>query len=990
MSSNNNSSFALEIGPQFSANKAFTCKGDWILLLSQKKSIQFFNLTNNISIEFDINASQKSRLIQFGNKFNPFTLILCTKDSVTSYKFKQAFDFDLELVEERLIASDIGKVSFIALDQNDCFVAVSVLNKVYIFDLINNFTTILEGHGGNVTVWDIMKKTCIYQSSIISAHPFTAIDIDPRQDRNKFCLGSEDGYLRFYDYSQKTSINSSIEPRLLTVISDLEVQISKEPSIQSSVNIINSVSSWRQSEQQQKSIKKLNENKDVCMNVNHSPSVLTLHYTPSRNNCRLIVGFSKKLLVLNVDNYQILFRFEFGEQTKTVALAAEPLNFEIKREEIIENNFNMLPLVGTFGFSFSEKNENVLYIATKSCLSKEVNILKLTESFVLGDKSNFLPSISYNEKLLIPCKGESLSHYLERLISTQVKGNWAENILKDCLLKLNSFNINSITAIRNNSDFLNVLNKIEGLPSFVLKNLENICLGGENVTFDSKFSKTKVDFITALDMPLNTESPLHYVKNKPNIRSSKAVMTKCGFVSKKQLGSLNQPITFRSKVKSSGYSASPAVNKLFTKPKISKRASQTSISPASFSESNLVHKYELLNTDTRLILSEFNVQPHAAPVVCLKYHSLGNFFASSSVDKTARTYLTRKNSSVKTFIGHSSGVTEVAVGERCIKNLGYPILTLEGGNSLVRFWGTEKSDPLILIGAKPKPVKPKPKTENTFYRIQGIKFFNHDELLVFARGPILQFATYNIHKPDPGSIQPNMNSLYNSCKVVGQYSTEADNILSKPSITSIACMNTVNSHLVIYATSDKKLSLFDVNAGKNISYLENAMKRAINNIALADYYSISNYFHPEMEREGSDEEIESLSVELNNNFKIGLGVGNSGFHNMFSTSAISDSIKLWDLRNFQPVLHLHGHINRLGSVGASLSPCGRFVLTGSEDNQAYIYDIRKASVLCKLSGGHNDIVSAVDFNPINAEVITGVSVFNYYVKLNDVGTRWKN
>jgi WD40 repeat protein len=79
-------------------------------------------------------------------------------------------------------------------------------------------------------------------------------------------------------------------------------------------------------------------------------------------------------------------------------------------------------------------------------------------------------------------------------------------------------------------------------------------------------------------------------------------------------------------------------------------------------------------------------------------------------------------------------------------------------------------------------------------------------------------------------------------------------------------------------------------------------------------------------------------------------------------------------------MHLFGHVDRAAGVSVAFSPCGRYLATGSpttllfigsENNQAYIYDIRKSSVVSKLSGGHTDVVMSVDFNPINQEIVTG-------------------
>lgn len=67
--------------------------------------------------------------------------------------------------------------------------------------------------------------------------------------------------------------------------------------------------------------------------------------------------------------------------------------------------------------------------------------------------------------------------------------------------------------------------------------------------------------------------------------------------------------------------------------------------------------------------------------------------------------------------------------------------------------------------------------------------------------------------------------------------------------------------------------------------------------------------------------------------EIGISTMGSGYTlaNVFATSSLVDSIKLWDVRAFsKPVLQLFGHINKRVVLGVALSPCGRFIVSGSE------------------------------------------------------------
>uniref|UniRef100_A0A4W4F1W5 Uncharacterized protein n=1 Tax=Electrophorus electricus TaxID=8005 RepID=A0A4W4F1W5_ELEEL len=90
-------------------------------------------------------------------------------------------------------------------------------------------------------------------------------------------------------------------------------------------------------------------------------------------------------------------------------------------------------------------------------------------------------------------------------------------------------------------------------------------------------------------------------------------------------------------------------------------------------------------------------------------------------------------------------------------------------------------------------------------------------------------------------------------------------------------------------------------------------------------------------------------------------------YNLFLSSAVTDGIKLWDLRTTRCVRRYESHLNRRHCCTVAVSPCGRYVATGSEDNCAYVYDIRSSSFLHKLQR-QSDTVLNVAFNPATPEV----------------------
>lgn len=91
--------------------------------------------------------------------------------------------------------------------------------------------------------------------------------------------------------------------------------------------------------------------------------------------------------------------------------------------------------------------------------------------------------------------------------------------------------------------------------------------------------------------------------------------------------------------------------------------------------------------------------------------------------------------------------------------------------------------------------------------------------------------------------------------------------------------------------------------------------------------------------------------------------------NTFLTASTDSYIKLWDLRVGTPVREFTGaHQNRSLSVGFSVSNCYRYLICGSEDRSAYVYDIGSAQAIGKTKNkDHGDAVTDVAVNPVYHE-----------------------
>ena len=67
------------------------------------------------------------------------------------------------------------------------------------------------------------------------------------------------------------------------------------------------------------------------------------------------------------------------------------------------------------------------------------------------------------------------------------------------------------------------------------------------------------------------------------------------------------------------------------------------------------------------------------------------------------------------------------------------------------------------------------------------------------------------------------------------------------------------------------------------------------------------------------------------------------------------------------VCRFTSHVNQSHLISAAISPCSRFIATGSEDRAVYVYDIRYPSPLHRVTG-HSDVVSTVAYHPLRSMV----------------------
>ncbi|CAH8501360.1 unnamed protein product [Schistosoma bovis] len=240
-------------------------------------------------------------------------------------------------------------------------------------------------------------------------------------------------------------------------------------------------------------------------------------------------------------------------------------------------------------------------------------------------------------------------------------------------------------------------------------------------------------------------------------------------------------------------------------------------------------------------------------------------------------------------------------------------------------------------------------------------FYYMDSFVYLISKNIIRLYTYTLSN--------NENILKKSCannsyKLVGEFPISTCNQL-----TSVASVNIFYSYLLVCAGSDRRLSILDLNCGQVIQEIQSAHTKCITGIALnqGSLYS-------------------SFNDSIQNTTTLGTG------YTVYATVAPKDCVQIWDLRESRyPVMKLTKLSSEIYSSGSSrntlippvtavFSPCGTKLLVGGtmDVNQSspVIYDVRKAcshplTILNHEMRINNSPATVVDWHPSKPEVSTG-------------------
>nr|XP_061794497.1 WD repeat-containing protein 27-like [Nerophis lumbriciformis] len=373
---------------------------------------------------------------------------------------------------------------------------------------------------------------------------------------------------------------------------------------------------------------------------------------------------------------------------------------------------------------------------------------------------------------------------------------------------------------------------------------------------------------------------------------------------KKKGGIKEQPLVFNSKVKSSGYTSSP--RKLLFSPIISAEKGQSS--------RKTKKKGLLLKDYPEDIAPPTVLRAHLSitnkPVYCIQYSGDGKQILCGLGDNSVLLYKSSLTGNPAVYTGHDKPVNSVSW------SLNRQSWLSASHDQTLRLWSQDIPEPVVIMG------------KNMFSKhIKAAQFYYLDKFLLVASGDSLQLYLYHVDATHDDIKRYQQRSFV---KLSSCFSTT-----SGTHITDLSAINDFFSYIVLACASNRSIQVFDMNIGKVAAELPDAHSKAIHCIT---------------QNKGSMFSTQAPDL-----------------YNLFLTSAVTDGVKLWDLRTLRCVRRYENHVNRCHSCSSAISPCGRFVACGSEDKCAYVYDVRSSSYLHKLQR-HSETVLSLAFNPATPQL----------------------
>lgn len=273
---------------------------------------------------------------------------------------------------------------------------------------------------------------------------------------------------------------------------------------------------------------------------------------------------------------------------------------------------------------------------------------------------------------------------------------------------------------------------------------------------------------------------------------------------------------------------------------------------------------------------------------------------------------------------------------------GGPLLLSAAGDKTVRLWalgGSHAGHDLICFDRLRTNTKPAHRDENPLFdQVQDAQFVCIDGAVVLATGNRMGIYKYELHAQDTSDDIKRLQRL-GSYKCMGLLSLPREPGVGQ-SIASLAVNNTLLSGTAIVASSSRRMYAWDIAAEKVLACVEDSSthQRPVTCLRLAQPHD---------------------------------GCHSAQSMDVFYSTAMDGTVKLWDLRTMQECRTFEGgHVHSCQRLRSCLTPCMRYLCTPSEDGLVCIYDVRTGGVLGSRRA-HRDVAIAVDIHPRSGVLASG-------------------
>ncbi|KAM6280972.1 WD repeat-containing protein 27 [Porphyrio hochstetteri] len=369
----------------------------------------------------------------------------------------------------------------------------------------------------------------------------------------------------------------------------------------------------------------------------------------------------------------------------------------------------------------------------------------------------------------------------------------------------------------------------------------------------------------------------------------------------------DQPLVFHNKIKSSGYTAAPRMTMFSANNAKKNEVSKWKISCKRKNKEYPLESYPPVKYDRGKSVTSKPTQ-----ICCIQYSGDGEMLACGLADKTVLIFNSSLTDTYSAFSGHAGAVNSVGWSHD------NKWLVSASEDRTLRVWSVCNKEPALILG-KEKFHKP----------VRFAQFYFIDAFILLSCGAEFHLLSFHLDTTKDDLKRYEQRSV---CKLVQKFP-----VASTVEITSLSAVNDFYSYIVLAAGSNRALEVFDLNVGCSTAVIPEAHTRSVHQICQNKGSSFSTQ-QPEA-------------------------------YNLFMTTAAGDGIKLWDLRTLRCERRFEGHSSRCYPCGIAVSPCGRFIASGSDDKCAYLYEMHSSTFSHKL-GGNADSVINVTFSPSSPQLTT--------------------